>query len=263
MTSAIASWLPAEPRADGARATDRAKWDPLAATKEGRARIAKAEKLLGEPVPETPDELYLEFSRNGNRRNYEKCLSARHGGLQNLLVAECLEHKGRFVAKTVEYVDAICAMRSWTLPAHDGSLTCFNGDPHVDLVSADISLTLAFCHDWLRDELPSETLGNIAAEVEGRYGPRRLGFRARRLKVRGNRESRQETSAQACLCVREARYVGRNHDVILAMTPVGRGPICNEVLSFAREQPRTSSHGRKILGKNLQNRLRVAGRGIF
>ena len=164
----VAAALPERPRADGAPASDRAKWAPLAETKEGKAIVAAAEKLLNAPVPETPDELYLEFSRNGNRRNYERCYGALRGNFERLFVAECLDAKGRFVAKLAEYVDAICAMKSWTLPAHDGALTCFNGTPHVDLVSAATSMDLAYCLAWLGDALPSATREKIRSEVEKR-----------------------------------------------------------------------------------------------
>ena len=69
--------LAEKPCADGAPASDRAKWGPLAETKEGKSIVAAAERLLSEPIPDTPDELYLEFSRNGNRRNYEQNVSHR------------------------------------------------------------------------------------------------------------------------------------------------------------------------------------------
>ena len=65
----IASSLPETPRADGAPASDRAKWGPLAASAEGKRNIARAEKIVGEPIPETPESLYLEYSKNGNRSN--------------------------------------------------------------------------------------------------------------------------------------------------------------------------------------------------
>ena len=68
----IASALPEKPSADGAPASDRAKWAPLAASREGKKIIAEAEKIAAEPVPGTPNYLYKEFSKNGNRSNYEK-----------------------------------------------------------------------------------------------------------------------------------------------------------------------------------------------
>ena len=84
----IAAVLPETPRADGAPASDRAKWDPLAATKEGKIAIRNAERISGEPVPDTPDDLYLEFSKNGNRSNYQKCFFRRQSNFVWLYVGE-------------------------------------------------------------------------------------------------------------------------------------------------------------------------------
>ena len=164
----IAQCLPEAPRADGAPATDRAKWDALAATKEGRMAIRNASKISAAPVPDTPDDLYLEFSRNGNRSNYERRFFRRDSNFVWLYVGECLENKGRFIPKIVEYMDAFCAMKSWTLPAHDKDLTCFNGKPHVDLFSAELSRELAFCLSWLGDAIPAATREKVYAEIDRR-----------------------------------------------------------------------------------------------
>lgn len=164
----IAAWLPERPAADGARITDRAAWDRLAATPHGAREVKAAAALLSRPVPDAPDAEYLEFSQNGNRSRYQTSLFRRMGGFRRLVVAECLEDRGRFIPKIADYVDAFAAQRSWTLPAHDGALTCFNGAPHVDLVSGELSLTLAFCSDWLGDRLPAATRAKIRVEVERR-----------------------------------------------------------------------------------------------
>ena len=164
----IEASLPAAPRADGAPAADRAKWEPLAATKVGKSVVAAAAQLLAKPVPIPPDAEYLEFSQNGNRTHYQKSLGLLTGGFTKLYVAECLEYKGRFVQKIVDYADAICALRSWTLPAHDGSLSSFNGKPHIDLVSANISLSLAYCLSWLGDAIPAAAREKIYSEIDRR-----------------------------------------------------------------------------------------------
>ena len=164
----IAAMLPETPRADGAPASDRAKWDPLAASETGKKIVAEAERVAAEPVPDAPDNLYLEFSKNGNRSNYEKCHFRRKRDFASLYVAECLEHKGRFIPKIVEFIDSFCAMKSWTLPAHDGELECFKGKPHVDLTSADTSRELAFCISWLGDAIPEETRKKVYSEIERR-----------------------------------------------------------------------------------------------
>ena len=164
----IASALPEKPSADGAPASDRAKWAPLAASREGKKIIAEAEKIAAEPVPGTPNYLYKEFSKNGNRSNYEKRHFKRKKNFLLLYVGECLERKGRFIPKIVEYLEAYCAMRSWSLPVHDGELECFNGKPHVDLSSADTSRELAFCISWLGDAIPEETRKKVYSEIERR-----------------------------------------------------------------------------------------------
>ena len=164
----IAAWLPDEPSAPGARIGDRDAWDSLAALPSAAARIKAAEKALAEPIPGLPDELYLEFSRNGNRRNYERPYHARVSALSALLLGECLENKGRFLPGIVARVKAIAAERSWSMPAHDGSLSCFNGTPHIDLGSSRRTLVFAFVYDWLRDVLPQDVKDLVRAECDRR-----------------------------------------------------------------------------------------------
>ena len=53
----IAAVLPDVPHADGAGASDRSKWDSLAVSEAGKLAIKNAEKINGEMVPDTPDEL--------------------------------------------------------------------------------------------------------------------------------------------------------------------------------------------------------------
>ena len=108
----IASSLSETPRADGVPASNRAKWDPIAASEAGKEVVAYAETIAAESVPETPDSLYLEYSKNGNRSNYENALVARNSNFRWLYLGECLEHKGRFIPKIVEYMEAYCAMKS-------------------------------------------------------------------------------------------------------------------------------------------------------
>ena len=103
----IAQWLPEKPAATGARIGDRAAWDRLAALPSAASRIKAAEKALAEPIPDVPDELYLEFSRNGNRTNYQNALSRRNAPLGRLVMAECYENKGRFIPRIEEHLRVI------------------------------------------------------------------------------------------------------------------------------------------------------------
>ncbi len=164
----IAAWLPEAPAATGARIGDRAAWDRLAALPSAPSHITAAEKALAAPIPDLPDDLYLEFSQNGNRTHYQVPYFKRLSDLSALLLGECLENKGRFIPGIVARIDAICAERSWTMPAHDGSLSCFNGTPHIDLGSSHRTLTLALAYDWLGDRLSAETRKKIMDECDRR-----------------------------------------------------------------------------------------------
>ena len=164
----IAQWLPEKPAASGVRIGDRAAWGRLAALPSAARHIEDAEKALAQPIPAVPDELYLEFTRNGNRRNFETPYFARIDTLSTLLLGECLENKGRFLPGIISRVKAIAAERSWTMPAHDGDLTCFNGTPHIDLGSCHRTITFSFVYDWLRDVLPQDVKDLIFAECDRR-----------------------------------------------------------------------------------------------
>ena len=205
----IAAWLPKEPAADGAHIDDRAKWDALAALPQAKEEVGRAEGLLDKPVPEVSDEFYLDFTRNGNRSRYQDQFYRRLYSFTSLFLAECYENKGRFIKKIVDYVDALCAQRSWTLPAHDGDLTCFNGTPHIDLMSGHISLELAFVVSWLGDRLPDATRAKVLAEIDRRTFQPYLAT-SRDPGKRGNRRhwwyygGNNWNSVCNCCCVRTA-----------------------------------------------------------
>ena len=81
--------------------------------------IPKAEKLLGNPVPQLPATLYMQYYRNGNRSNYEDPYFSRRNAALDLLMAELTEKQGRFTDLLVDYVWAICEESTWIIPAHD------------------------------------------------------------------------------------------------------------------------------------------------
>ena len=170
--------LPAAPGLPGA---DRAGWVALAAHPTAAKIVAEAEKEILQPMPDTSDELYLEFWKNGNRSHYEKPYFARARRLVLLTVAEALERKGRFLPNVVEVVDALCAMRTWVLPAHDqinGGRGNFNGTiVTVDLFSSQVAAHLACTVTFLGDSLPAETVAKIRREAERRiFAPLRQTY---------------------------------------------------------------------------------------
>ncbi|MCX6897434.1 MAG: heparinase II/III family protein [Verrucomicrobia bacterium] len=153
---AVAAMLPEQPVGGGRPIGERTAWARLAAGgyrehigPAARDIIKRAETILSQPVPELPDDLYLDFSRTGNRTRWQKVAFERRGRLTWLVLAECLENKGRFLPKMEELIAAFCAEKCWVMPAHDRRLTNFNGTfVDVDLASSALAWNLATT-DWL------------------------------------------------------------------------------------------------------------------
>ena len=137
---------------------------------DGDAKDVKpAARLAASPVEAFPDDLYLEFSRNGNRTHYQDWRDRFLGSLETLVSGEAAERKGRFTPAIAARLDAICTWPSWVLPAHDRSLGNFaNTNVTVDLVSSDLARTLARILGSVGDALPPETVRRVRDEVNRR-----------------------------------------------------------------------------------------------
>ena len=134
---------PADAIAEGDRALQTADWSPI------------------------PDDLYLEFSRNGNRVNYQKALAEKTAPLNALLLAECAERQGRFVPAIVAGLECLYLQaKSWTLPAHDPGTTTFLGTfVHIDLVSSAVAARLADLLVLFGGRLPADVRARIASAI--------------------------------------------------------------------------------------------------
>lgn len=165
----IAAWLAPAPHGLGRPASDRAAWNRLAALPESAALLRDAEKVLRAPSPELADALYLEFTTTGNRRNYERPYVQRSQRLTALLLAECLEDKGRFLPALERDLLAVCDERSWTMPAHDADLGNFKGTRlTIDLGSSARGWLLAETDAWLGHRLSPAVRERLRGEVRRR-----------------------------------------------------------------------------------------------
>ncbi len=180
--SEIAEMLPEAPEGLGKPASDRAAWDALAETEAYASVIRRAEGYLDEPLPEQPDELYLNFSGTGNRARWQRVAGQRRGRLAPLVLAECAENEGRFVPAITELVEALCAERTWVMPAHDSSLVNFRGEQvDIDLASSAVGWEMAATNWLLGDTLSPETRELIARNVSERVlEPFRAMYRGER-----------------------------------------------------------------------------------
>src|SRR5437667_12586964 len=166
---ALATMLPEKPLGVGRPLSDRAAWAELARRPAFREVIPRAETLLAEPLPEQPDDLFLDFSRTGNRRRWERVAFQRRGRVSALALAECLENSGRLLPALEQVVETLCAERTWVFPAHDRSLSNFNGtQTDIDLFSSATAWNLATADYLLGDRLSATTRARIRANVSRR-----------------------------------------------------------------------------------------------
>lgn len=168
-TREVAQMLPEKPRGAGPTISDRRAWEAVAKAPGFQDVVRRAEQLAKEPIPELPDDLYLDYSRTGNRNRYQRVLSARHARLPALVLAECLENRGRFLAAIEASLRAILAEKTWVLPAHDGGLANFRGKVvEIDLVAAATGANVATAAWWLGDRLRPETRKLVHDELQRR-----------------------------------------------------------------------------------------------
>jgi len=165
----IAAWLPGEPRGPGRPIEDRSAWERLASRPEFRAAVHRAEALLDRPIPPTTDALYLDFSRTGNRKRWERVASRRRSRIGVLTIAECLENRGRFLPALTEAIDAVCEEPTWVMPAHDRDLGNVRGERiDIDLGAAHLAWNLALVHFVLGGRLDAKASRRIRDNLSRR-----------------------------------------------------------------------------------------------
>ena len=154
----VAALLAPAPEGVGRPADDREVWAEIAAMEPFSGCLKRAADVIKTPLPEQPDALFLEFSENGNRTNWQRVSGQRRGRIDDLTLGECLENQGRFLPALRETIAALCDEPTWVMPAHDSKLTNFKGETiDIDLASSAMAWNLATC-DWLLgDRLGAET----------------------------------------------------------------------------------------------------------
>jgi len=165
----LAKMLPAEPHGVGPTIDDRESWQAVAEHPQFKDVVPQARQLMSRPIPELPDDLFLDYSRTGNRTRCQRVLGQRHGRVAELALAECLENRGRFLPAIEEAIREVCSEKTWVMPAHDGSLRNFKGTTHeIDLAVAGLSWNLATVDYWLGERLSGPVRKLIRDELERR-----------------------------------------------------------------------------------------------
>lgn len=152
---------------------DRDAWKQLAEHPSLRSVLPAAQALIDSVPPDLPDDLYLEFTRSGDRNAYQKPYFARRRAVVLLAIAEGVENRGRFLPALDRYVRVVCDERAWCLPAHDRKLEAYHGKRAVlDLFLAETSWNLALVAQTFKDRLPAATIRLIDENLQRRtFGP--------------------------------------------------------------------------------------------
>jgi hypothetical protein len=181
----IAALLPARPAGIGQPSTNRAAWARLAAQPAAKTLLTDAAKLTRQPLPASPEDLYLDFSRTGNRDPWQKVAAQRRGRIATLTLAEGLENQGRFLKPLAEAIAAVCAEKTWVMPAHDRGLKNFRDETvEMDLGASMLAWDLATA-DWLLgDRLAPATRALVRQNLDRRiFTPFRDMVEGRRAEI--------------------------------------------------------------------------------
>ena len=141
-----------------APASDRNAWNNLDAEWK-KAVIWHAEPYLHFTWPYLSATDYLDFTRTGDRMRFEKRYFIKRDVLDSLVLAECVEHQGRFMDDIVNGIFAICDESAWDLPPHNNypdrgqiPLPDVNA-PVIDLFACETGAILGAVLYLLKDEL--------------------------------------------------------------------------------------------------------------
>ncbi|MEH6682047.1 MAG: heparinase II/III family protein [Sediminicola sp.] len=128
----------------------------LSKAKQGEI-ILNGEKRLDYQWPSIPVTSYLEFTRSGDRKVMENYYNERLNTLKDLVLAELLEDKGRFVDAIANGVWAFCEQSTWVLSAHlpaqkDGAAIPDINDIIIDLGAGEIAASLGWTYHFFKDD---------------------------------------------------------------------------------------------------------------
>ncbi len=148
---------------------DRAFWQKVGRSAAGRSVVDEAAAEASRRFEPLPDELYLDYSKTGNRTRYEKVYFAKLRSFRTLVVAECVDNKGRFLKAIEQAVASYAADKTWVLPAHDTGLDNFEGRQiTIDLFASEVACELANASHILGERLDEETRALVHKEARRR-----------------------------------------------------------------------------------------------
>ena len=100
--------------------------------------VKYGEEALPKPFMNIPASVALEYAQKGNRSNYEKLSFEKRNHLMDLVLAESIEGKGRFLNQIVNGIWSSCEESFWGASAHLGTQKAGAGLPDVEDITVDL-----------------------------------------------------------------------------------------------------------------------------
>jgi hypothetical protein len=143
-------------------ASDRKAWESLPEEVKKNI-IEQGDEALEFDWPNLPASVYLEFTRDGNRSNYQAIYFERRAKLASLVAAEALTLSGKYLDQVINGLWAITEEASWCIPAHlylqangHSGLPDQQGEV-VDLFAAETGTLVAWTHHLLNEQFDAVT----------------------------------------------------------------------------------------------------------
>lgn len=114
--------------------------------------VKNGEKLLDFKFEAISGTTSLDFVRSGDRERHGKLSYGKRNALTDLILAESVENKGRFVEAIMNGVWSICEESYWGVPAHIRGLPDVE-NPVVDLFSAETAAILGMADYFVGEKL--------------------------------------------------------------------------------------------------------------
>jgi hypothetical protein len=139
------------------RCSERGPWEAIPADLRA-VYIAKAEADQKDGWNAFLATKALDFKRNGNRSRFEADTFGRRAKLMHLVLAECMEGKGRFLDDITNGIWLICEESFWGVPAHLGAQKVGVGlpdvtEPIIDLFAACTAQLVAWTKYLVGEQL--------------------------------------------------------------------------------------------------------------
>ncbi len=160
----IAEFLPKSRLSVGRSISDRSAWKKVKNSVDAKALIESVEHSVDIPFLQMTEEIYFEQRTKTDKFQADKILFSSMRRLEQAVLAECIENKGRFLDFIKKGIESYCNLKSWVRPGHDAAFGyChYNGTQGlVDLYSSSVAWRMSVI-----DCCVGERLGSLSGKLE-------------------------------------------------------------------------------------------------